>query len=324
LATSSKVNKSNVRSNIRHNLVPAARSRNAQPAAAAWQIRDRVFTPRRDLAEDWPVGATHWHPWLARGLLLAICALSGCKASEREPRPTAPRAAPPPTSARAPSEGAARALTHIEIVTGGAAANSELPLVIALHGLGDQPKSFADLFAGFDAPARIAVLQAPEAWGDGYAWFGLSAGNLDATAAGIRNAAQAVARSIRIIASQRPTRGPAIVTGFSQGGALSFALAAAHADVVRLAIPVAGWLPQALHPASGARTDATGGVRVIALHGAADTRIPLDAARQAVSGLQRAGYPASLEVFSGVGHHVPAELKARLHALLAQACREAR
>ena len=62
-------------------------------------------------------------------------------------------------------------LPYVEVVTGGAAADAELPLIIALHGRGDTAEDFAPVFRDFPARARVAVLRPPRAWGGGQAWF---------------------------------------------------------------------------------------------------------------------------------------------------------
>ncbi len=61
---------------------------------------------------------------------------------------------------------------------------------------------------------------------------------------GILRAAAALAAAIERVAAERPTRGKAIVTGFSQGGALTFALALHHPRVVGAAFPMGGWVPR--------------------------------------------------------------------------------
>src|SRR5215470_18519990 len=62
-------------------------------------------------------------------------------------------------------------LPYLEVVTGGAAADAELPLVIALHGRGDTAEAFAPLFRELPARARVAILRPPHPWDGGQAWF---------------------------------------------------------------------------------------------------------------------------------------------------------
>jgi len=262
---------------------------------------------------------------IASSALCALACAAACKSAERETHGTAPSA-----TARSVRDAGARAsrslrerelqragdLYYLEVVTGGAAETAQLPLVIALHGLGDEPASFGALFASFEFPARIALVRAPDASGPGYSWFALTGGDLEKSAAGIRKATEQVAVAARQIARDRPTRGLPIVTGFSQGGALSFALAALHPDSFRAALPVGGWLPRELQPEKSGR-DAARAPRVVALHGEADARIPVQAARDAVSAFERAGYTTELVTFAGVGHGMPSDVRLQLHALLA-------
>jgi phospholipase/carboxylesterase len=257
--------------------------------------------------------------------LSAFVCTAACKSADREAPGVAPSAtarssanAPARTSGSLRERELQRAgdLYYLELVTGGAAETAELPLVLALHGLGDDPASFGALFSGFEFPARIALVRAPNASGPGYSWFELTGGDLEKYAAGIRRAADQLAVVARQIAHDRPTRGLPIVTGFSQGGALSFALAALHPNSIRAAFPVGGWLPRELQPDKAAR-DTARAPSVVALHGEADTRVPVQAARDAVSALERAGYKAELVTFPGVGHGMPSDVRMQLHSLLA-------
>ena len=257
--------------------------------------------------------------------LAAFVFAAACKSADREnvaPSATARSSADAtPSASRSPrARELQRAgdLYYIELVTGGAAETAQLPLIIALHGLGDEPASFGGLFSGFEFPARFALMRAPDASGPGYSWFAFTGGDLEKPAAGIRKAADQVAFAARQIAREHPTRGLPIVTGFSQGGALSFAVAVLHPDEIGAAFPVGGWLPRELQPQKGTR-NAARGPKVVALHGEADGRIPAQAARDAVSSLERAGYAVELITFAGVGHGMPSDVRMQLHALLADA-----
>ena len=62
---------------------------------------------------------------------------------------------------RQPAEPAAYPLAFQVVYTAGAEPSQRLPMIVALHGLGDTPARFAALFAGFPEPAR--VVSAPPA-----------------------------------------------------------------------------------------------------------------------------------------------------------------
>src|SRR4051812_16602779 len=104
--------------------------------------------------------------------LLAV--LSGCHSAAPEPAPrpsgaavTAESAAVAPPGVPAPT----LALEFVEITTGHARSTDPLPLVIALHGLGDNPRSFLGAFDGFPHDARVVAPHSATPYSDGYAWF---------------------------------------------------------------------------------------------------------------------------------------------------------
>ena len=251
-------------------------------------------------------------------LLLALLAV-GC---DRTPAPRpAPSAAPTetaPTPART-SEPTAAGLGYVEHVTGGAKADARLPLIIALHGLGDRPDSFVGMFDALDAKARVVALRAPEPWHGGYSWFAM--GDDAALAAGIQHAADQVARAINVLAQKRPTEGRPIVTGFSQGGMLAFAIAALYPARIAAAYPMGGLLPAPLRPASPPAGPLP---QVVALHGGSDPRVPIDKSKSAVQALAALGYRAELRPFPGVRHAVPYAMRHELYGLLEAACAKQR
>lgn len=277
----------------------------------AIRTRTRVYPARRGAADP----ASGEAVLASATMLRASCALGlvllACNSGPTEPaRPATPAPASAPAATAQPV-----GLGVVELTTGGAAKDATLPLIVALHGLGDRPEAFAGVFDGFASPARILVPRAFDAWGDGYSWFPFRPADGDAQRApGIERAAERVANDIAIWAKRRPTRGKPIVTGFSQGGMLSFAIAARHPDLVRAAFPIGGVLPEPLWPALDA---AKPSVRIVALHGEADERVPLGPTRRGVDALVARGFAARLESFPGVGHGIPPALRARWLELLA-------
>ena len=149
-------------------------------------------------------------------------------------------ASPPACRAEAPP---AHGLEFHEFVTGGASADDKLPLIIAVHGLGDSPKKFAGLLSGFKEPARVVCPRGPVPHGKGYSWFDtrISKGRVTSIdLAEIEEASDRLALLIATLSKSRPTKGKAVITGFSQGGVLSFVVAFRHPDSVGAAIPVGG------------------------------------------------------------------------------------
>jgi phospholipase/carboxylesterase len=177
-------------------------------------------------------------------------------------------------------------------------------MIIGMHGLGGSPKSFGEVFGGFSPKARIILLRGIKPWGDGFAWWTptendtLSSAN---TSNGIANAADRGAEAISEIEKERPTIGKPILTGFSQGGALSYAVALRHPELISAAYPLSGWLPAPLRvaPISSERPP------VFAFHGTDDKTIPLKEGEDAVAALVGFGFPAKLRELPDTAHRMP-------------------
>ena len=184
---------------------------------------------------------------------------------------------------------------------------SSAATVIALHGLGDRPESLLALVRACDLPVKIVAPRGPIPHGEGSSWFDIASFGEDLSydEAGL---VRAVDRLAAQIPSWRNEGHPLIVTGFSQGGMLSFGLALRHPDLVDLALPVGGtWpisklpepLPADLPP-------------IVAQHGSADTVVPLEGTSALVARLVSAGRVASLRVEEGLGHSVSGAQRAEL------------
>jgi phospholipase/carboxylesterase len=257
----------------------------------------------------------------------ALAASTGCnpRASEREP-PGSTTAPGPAETVDDPLRGTSAGIAWIEIVTGGARPGDTLPLIIGLHGLGGKPHTFIETLVAFPGRARIVAMRGPTPHGEGFAWFQIVDHELDGDAAAkaIGAAAEKLAPAIAAVAHERPTSGLPIVTGFSQGGAMSFAIAARHPETIAAAFPLSGWLPPGLAPAPA---PPSGRPSVFAFHGSADERVPLGEGKGAVARLIAAGYHADLRELPGMAHTVGpverTELYRRLEAAIAAAGRGA-
>jgi phospholipase/carboxylesterase len=264
-------------------------------------------------------------PWVALAVAVA------CDRGGTTPTPTGEELAHRTAQARAsgerpsseqtqrePALKPAADLVYVELLTGGADEHDRLPLIVALHGLGDSPDSFAGLFSDLKTRTRIALLRAPDPYERGWSWFDFGADDDGGARAGarIRKAADRVARAMRVVVSERPTVGKPVITGFSQGGALSFAIATLHPTLVACALPMGGWLPTPLWP----ERTLVDRPRIVALHGADDPLITIAPTRNAVEALRQRGYDAELVSFPGVRHAVPAEMRTRLFELVSERC----
>ncbi|KIG15834.1 Phospholipase/carboxylesterase family protein [Enhygromyxa salina] len=255
--------------------------------------------------------------------MIGCLAMLACEARTPEPSAQHPvKTAPAPAAVSTspapanPNELQQLAGVHfLEFVTAGADPAAELPMIIAIHGLGDSPEGFRGLLQGFDQPARVIVPRGLDAHGPGWSWFPIRVSNvssedLQELAAGIERAANTLAPMIEQLAATRPTTGKPIVTGFSQGGMLSFTLAIQHPQLLSAALPIGGWLPEPLWPAKAAADTAM--IPIIAFHGDADDRVPYPATVTAVDHLKQSGFVVELHSYAGVGHTIPRPMHADL------------
>jgi phospholipase/carboxylesterase len=173
-------------------------------------------------------------------LLASSLALAACSRNE-PPRPSAD----PPAASIDPSE--ATGVRFVELLTGGANAGEPLPLVIAIHGRGGSPQNMAHLFDAYKDRARVILPYGFEPLGDGFNWL-TRWFDEPAFADDTRQAADRLAAMIAELVHRHPIVGKPIVTGFSQGGILSFTLAVLHPEIVRAAFPVGGFLAPPLYP----------------------------------------------------------------------------
>jgi phospholipase/carboxylesterase len=248
----------------------------------------------------------------ATSLLVASAACEP-RAPEHDPTPRETSTSPATTTRTpAPLGGTSAGISWIELVTGNAAPSDALPMIVALHGLGDRPQSFIQVLAAFPGRARIIAMRAPQPYGDGFSWFRLVDHEIDSDAAAtaIGAAADQLAPAIAAVAHERPTVGLPIVTGFSQGGALSFAIAARHPDQIAAAFPLSGWLPPGLAPAAASPSARP---PVFAFHGTADERVPFADGKGTVARLVAAGYHAELRELPGMGHTVGSAERTELY-----------
>lgn len=276
------------------------------------------------------VGGAPWYPRRVRRrsltllILPALLALA-CDGASSTPPGTA--ASPGPAAALPSGAPAAKVdvgPTQVDAIhryTGGAQKGDRVPLVVAIHGLGDRPDSFVHLLDDLGARAHLVIPAGGLAWGGGFAWWPIPA-HIDENnmAEGLGAAADRVAGALRGWMAEGAAGKP-IVTGFSQGGMLSFALAAKYPELVGEAIPVAGLLPGPMMPAAwpaGAPKP-----KIVALHGDADGRVPFALGRASADRLGALGLQVELKTYPGVAHTLSADMRRDMLAALTDAIQRA-
>jgi phospholipase/carboxylesterase len=156
-------------------------------------------------------------------------------------------------------------------------------------------------------------------YSNGFAWFSMHEVGSDIDAPAIAAMADAITAFATDLAKHRPTLGKPIVTGFSQGGALSFTIAARHPDAIAAALPMSGWLPKTLTPTTAPAAPPP----VFAFHGTADDRVAIDEGRSATARLVALKFPVTFREFDGVAHAIPPTVRAAWFEALTKACVDA-
>jgi phospholipase/carboxylesterase len=209
-----------------------------------------------------------------------------------------------------PSSGAKDSL---EIVTGGATKADRLPVIVALHGYGGAPEEITHLFDTFSGKARVIAPRGTERAHAGWGWFPADRASYEIP----DRVAAAADRVIAAIATAPAGCGKPIVIGFSQGGMLSWAVAARAPERIAAAIPLAGLLPSPLWPKKTASPPP-----VFVYHGDADPVVPLDEDEMTREAFVAAGYAVTFKKMPNVRHRVTPEMISDVYAVLEKLLRD--
>ncbi len=192
------------------------------------------------------------------------------------------------------------------------------PLVVGLHGYGDNGENFAALFARreIEAPFIYCVPEAPYAFSGGsrvaMSWgFGGPGVPLAAELRSALLAEEYILEVVRAVKREYPVDEQKVfVLGFSQGASMAFRMGLRHSDVFSAAIPVGGWLvPGEFTPAQMARARKES--LIFVCHSPEDRMVTFDACERAIEFLDQAGIRHSLLRYEG-GHSLPVNLLKRI------------
>lgn len=205
-------------------------------------------------------------------------------------------------------------IAYVETLTGGAEADAELPMLIALHYMGGGPSTSVDDYGDIDVPARLLSLAGPHEFRDGYSWFSPGYYDLDSEAqrAETFSVAERVADFIREARRAYPTRGVPILTGYSQGADLTHVIALRNADLIAAGLPMGGRFPESWR--SDAAAKFTLPAEIVLFHGAADQAVDVSESIAAARYYTKSGVSVTLHTYAGVGHAYPARMKADYEA----------
>ncbi|WP_228530809.1 MULTISPECIES: alpha/beta hydrolase [Myxococcaceae] len=179
-------------------------------------------------------------------------------------------------------------------------------MIVALHPMGGNPEGLLPILGRYHRRARL-ILPYGHPRGGMYLWF--DSVREDVAAPVVTREADRLAVALAALVAARPTIGKPLVTGFSQGGIMTFALAVTHPEALAAAFPISGLLPPSLYPSAAlsSRSRPATLPPVSAFHGAADLAVPTRSARASIAELRQAGYSAELREYAGVEHDTSVE-----------------
>jgi phospholipase/carboxylesterase len=185
-----------------------------------------------------------------------------------------------------------------------------LPMIVGLHYMTGSPETSRDDHGGLDFPARLILPAGPYPADGGHSWFPDGYYEWDESRQAKTTLAMAdqLADFITRVVALRPTVGKPIVTGYSQGGDLSYVLALHHPELIRAALPMGARLPAAWRP-DRLSIPVEDAPSVFVFHGREDPIVSVAGAREAAAYLEGLGISVELHEYADTGHAYPESMR---------------
>lgn len=239
--------------------------------------------------------------------ILASVAIVASVASKKPRVRKAPKSQCPQLE---PGSGNAFGYEYVEVATGGASLDESLPIVFMIHGRAAEPESLIDKLSNIEVKRRFIIPRGNAGTPNSPLWFKLRARDADQDKLASQMGAEADSLSVFISEMNRCLNGVGkpIVTGHSQGGSMTLALAAAHPDIMKAAVSISGWLPEGLWPDAMAPT--------YAIHGTADITVDYARSASSMESMKLAGLPVKFYRIDNHGHSFTGAAKSAWESLM--------
>lgn len=209
-------------------------------------------------------------------------------------------------------------LEGVEVeLKGGVGENEPACTIVALHALGAAPRSALMQFQGYDGKARVVAPRAPKPMMRGWAWVVNIRAKAEKLPAELTETADWFAKGLVAMKARWPVEGRVVLTGFSEGAMMTYAVTVRHPELVKAAVPVSGKLDTALWPDAQAPANAP---PVRAFHGKIDPTVPVAEDEDLVKHLATKGWDARITVFPEMEHHLPPTRRDEYYGALKEAC----
>lgn len=201
-------------------------------------------------------------------------------------------------------------LKAIEIVPKGLSPDEELPIVVMLHGLADEPRLPSAFTRHPQRPVRIILPRGPYVFEQGFAWYPYRAreGKHEEMRVALEGTAHHFALYLRALEERhRPPCRP-IVVGFSQGGMVTLATAISRPEALSEALVAAAWIPPVLVPPQAGELRPP--IRL--MHGLRDRIVSPEPAMELFDLLRDRGFDVELHLFDDAAHAMSSEMNTLL------------
>lgn len=190
---------------------------------------------------------------------------------------------------------------------------TDRPLLFLLHGSEDDPAGMLDWVDALDPEGRFLALVASAPFGTAEArtWFTSTPRGPMGTE--IRVALDRLGATLdRARAEPGVSDDPAVVLGYSQGGAMALLLASERAAPVTAAVSVCGWLPdgEGWSNQAGAEAPTRPPARVLVLNTRDDDVVPIDFGEASALALRSDGL--AVDFLAADGTHHPEQAVVRM------------
>lgn len=206
-------------------------------------------------------------------------------------------------------EASAAGFRYVVFETANAKPDEALAMIVGLHYSSARPEAMLEYFDSIDFPARIVLPQGEYTRREGYSWFpgdyaDLTQAQQDAV---VSATGEKLAAFVERVGTRHPSRGKPVVMGISYGGDLSFLLAIRHPQLFSASFPIASRFLPSWMPAANTCEPNCSPIR--AMHGDADTTVPIGPTRDAVAQLKKMDYDVSMTPYAGVAHDFDAQMQ---------------
>ena len=182
-----------------------------------------------------------------------------------------------------------------------------LPMLVLMHGYGSNETDLFDLKENLPQHFLIVSLRAPMAMGNNsFQWFGMETvnGKMQGNRKDIINSVTKVKAMISALLKKYHADATQIyLSGFSQGGMMSFEVGLTSPELLRGIAPMSGKIFEPLK-ASVKNTAALKNLSIFIGHGDADNRVAYSFAMEADTYLKQLGLHPELHTYPGMAHSI--------------------